>query len=212
MKQKQYFCCVCWKEYKKQNSIQKTCRKTCQLEYEKQRREEKSKKLSIRISWVDKDENRLEIRKHIENFMPSLLGTKQVTIKVSRWKLKTDLKKLEEKCDDLWSLVVKKLAFDMCIYCGDWKTLNSHHIFGRANRSTRWDELNGACLCANHHQFSTKFSAHGTPALFREWYIDFVWQKYFEDLEERANRPMKVSVEFLEDKIEYLKKLLSEQW
>jgi len=210
MKVKKYFCCICNKEYKKQNSIQKTCRPTCQKEYEKQRREEKSKKLSIRISWVDNESNRKEIRKQVENFIPSLLGTKQVTIKVSRCKVKTDLKKLEEKCDDLWSLVVKKIAFDMCIYCGESKVLNSHHIFGRKNRSTRWDENNGACLCANHHQFSTKFSAHGTPALFREWYIEFVGQEYFDDLEERANRPMKVTVEFLEDKIDYFKKLLSE--
>ena len=62
---------------------------------------------------------------------------------------KTDIKKL----DKLWSLKVKERAKFKCEYClaGEDKILNSCHIIGRRNRSTRWDLENGMCLCYSHH-------------------------------------------------------------
>lgn len=69
------------------------------------------------------------------------------------------MKKIEiKKLDAQWSLKVKELAGFKCEYCGALgiqvggdKCLNSCHIVGRRNRSTRWLILNGMCLCYAHH-------------------------------------------------------------
>ena len=58
----------------------------------------------------------------------------------------------DAKLDKLWSLLVKHRAGWRCEYCGSReKVLNSHHIYSRSNRSTRWDLENGVCLCGKHH-------------------------------------------------------------
>lgn len=63
-----------------------------------------------------------------------------------------------KKLDSLWSKAVKERAKYRCEYCGlagyeiggnVW--LNSCHIIGRRYRSTRWELLNGMCLCKVHH-------------------------------------------------------------
>jgi len=81
-------------------------------------------------------------------------------------------KGIDKKLDDAWSLLVKLIAGNQCEYCRNTQTLNSHHVFTRSNKSTRWDELNGICLCASHHTLNSKFSAHGTPTIFSEWIIN----------------------------------------
>ena len=83
-------------------------------------------------------------------------------------KTKTQLNKVK---DTEWSAMVKILAGNRCEVCGTTQFLNSHHIFGRGNHSTRWDVNNGVCLCAGHHKFKHDFSAHNTPTLFTEWVI-----------------------------------------
>ena len=81
-------------------------------------------------------------------------------------------KGIEKSLDNAWSLLVKLIAGNKCEYCNNRQTLNSHHIFTRSNKSTRWDELNGISLCASHHALNSKFSAHGTPTIFTEWIIN----------------------------------------
>jgi len=76
---------------------------------------------------------------------------------------------LNKLLDTLWSKAVKLLAKEKCEYCGSTEHLNSHHIIGRRNFGVRWNVNNGVCLCALHHQFSSKFSAHQTPTLFSDW-------------------------------------------
>lgn len=81
-------------------------------------------------------------------------------------------KGIDGRLDDAWSLLIKLIAGNKCEYCRNTQTLNSHHVFTRTNKSTRWDTVNGICLCASHHTLNSKFSAHGTPTIFTEWIIN----------------------------------------
>jgi len=87
--------------------------------------------------------------------------------------------------DTEWSLLIRTLA-GKCEYCGATEHLHAHHIFGRQNRKVRHDPDNGVCLCANHHKFSTEFSAHETPTEFTIWIIKKRGINWYEKLQGKA--------------------------
>jgi hypothetical protein len=64
----------------------------------------------------------------------------------------------------MWAQLVKKKAGDKCEYPGCTKTthLNAHHYYSRRNAATRYDVLNGICLCSYHHSLGME-SAHKDP-------------------------------------------------
>ena len=101
-------------------------------------------------------------------------------------------KGIEKKLDDAWSLLVKLVAKNKCEYCGKTSPLNSHHIYSRAKKSTRWSVDNGICLCVGHHTFSSQFSAHLTPTEFTEWVIEKRGREWYDKLRLLANREMKL--------------------
>jgi len=115
---------------------------------------------------------------------------------------------LEKKADKLWSECIRKIW--KCEYC--WKTeyLNAHHIFSRNNKSVRWELSNWICLCSWHHTFSSTFSPHQTPVEFTRWIEAKRWKDYLDNLEKLAHLPLKVTREYLEEKIKYLKRYLEE--
>jgi hypothetical protein len=84
--------------------------------------------------------------------------------------------------------------------------LNSHHIYSRSNRSTRWDLENGVCLCVGHHTFSTKFSAHKTPTEFTEWLYGVKGEEFMSELRVNAHSIAKLK---LFEKEELYEKLLT---
>lgn len=89
----------------------------------------------------------------------------------------------------LWSEAVKVRDGYKCIYCGktsDEVRLNSHHVFSRRHNSVRYDLDNGITLCCGHHDLYP-FSAHQSPA-FTEWIIDYLGEKQYNELKERANQ------------------------
>ena len=104
-----------------------------------------------------------------------------------------------DKLDLLWSVTVKKGG--RCEYCGKTSYLNAHHFYSRSSMSTRWDLDNGFSLCVGCHTFSSKFSAHKTPADF----VDWAWAKrgngWLDNLRERHNTIVKFSLVDLEDMI-----------
>jgi hypothetical protein len=102
------------------------------------------------------------------------------------------LKGLDGKLDTAWSLLVKLKANNCCEYCGSRSSLNSHHIFTRVNRATRWDTDNGISLCASHHILNSKFSAHGTPTIFTEWIINERSEQWHTLLRIKANSTSKL--------------------
>lgn len=103
------------------------------------------------------------------------------------------LKGVDGKLDEAWSLLVKIKAGMKCEvpYCGK-KTLNSHHIFSRSKKSTRWYVPNGICLCVGHHTFSNIFSAHKTPTEFTEFLYEYRGKDFMDRLRLKANSTSKM--------------------
>ena len=99
------------------------------------------------------------------------------------------LKGIDGRLDISWSKLVKLRANSICEIqgCGKTKHLNSHHIFTRGNRATRWDVKNGVCLCPSHHILDSKFSAHGSPYAFIKWLVKNKGKNFMEALEFRAH-------------------------
>lgn len=96
-------------------------------------------------------------------------------------------KGIDKRLDDSWSLLVKLRAGMKCEVCGKRTHLNSHHLFSRSKKSTRWYVPNGICLCVGHHVFSSKFSAHKTPTEFTYWLEEYRGKKFMTNLTLRAN-------------------------
>ncbi len=94
---------------------------------------------------------------------------------------------VDKKLDDAWSELVKLRAGMVCEYCGTSRNLNSHHIFSRSKKSTRWDVINGICLCVGHHVFSSKFSAHKTSVEFFLWLEQKKGRDYIDRLRLKAH-------------------------
>ena len=123
------------------------------------------------------------------------------------------LKGIDGKLDTAWSLLVKLRAGMKCEIenCTHKPTLNSHHIFSRKNRSTRWDVNNGICLCVGHHTMSSKFSAHGNPIAFTYWLEEYNGSDFIDDISFKANSIKKWSKfekeELLEELLTQIKKL-----
>ena len=115
---------------------------------------------------------------------------------------------LIKKCDTLWAEITKKRAGFRCEYCGETHYLNSHHIFSRSNKSTRWD-LNNACvLCPAHHTFSSTFSAHKTSVEFVEWIKQKRGEKWYQELRKHASEVKQHTTQSLTLLLESLKNLL----
>ena len=100
-------------------------------------------------------------------------------------------KGIDGKLDTLWSELIKALAGYKCEYCGKETTLNSHHIYSRSKKSTRWALNNGVCLCVAHHTFSSSFSAHKTPVEFTEWLNEYKGTEFIDSLRLEANSTKK---------------------
>lgn len=98
---------------------------------------------------------------------------------------------IDKKLDDAWSLLVKLKAGNRCEYCGKQSPLNSHHVYSRSKKSTRWAVSNGVCLCVGHHTFSSSFSAHKTPTEFTEWIKQKRGACWFDSLRLSAHKTMK---------------------
>ena len=102
-------------------------------------------------------------------------------------------KGIDGKLDKAWALLVKLRAGMKCEIPNCNKTvLNSHHIYSRSKKSTRWDVMNGICLCVGHHTFSSTFSAHKTPLEFTEWLTGYMGEEKLMLLRIKANQTSKL--------------------
>lgn len=108
---------------------------------------------------------------------------------------------VEKLLDISWSHLVKLKANMKCEIenCTHRPTLNSHHIFSRRNRSTRWDTDNGICLCVGHHTMSSKFSAHGNAIAFTYWLEEYKGKDFVEKLSIKAHSTVKMTNQDKED-------------
>lgn len=101
-------------------------------------------------------------------------------------------KGIDKKLDDAWSLLVKLRAKMKCEYCHTSRNLNSHHIYSRRKKSTRWSTMNGICLCVSHHVFGIRFSAHKTPLEFIDWLYRYKGTEFIDLLRIKANAVSKL--------------------
>ena len=62
------------------------------------------------------------------------------------------------------------------------------HIYGRANKSTRWDAGNAVALCGGCHR---RFSEH--PLEFNYWLVKYLGVGHLELLRERRNQILKTN-------------------
>lgn len=92
-----------------------------------------------------------------------------------------------KKLDEMWSNLVKIRDEGRCVKCGKTSYLNSHHIFSRSKKSTRWYLPNGITLCSGCHVLSSTFSAHKTPAEFIEWIKELKGEEWYNELRLKAN-------------------------
>lgn len=92
----------------------------------------------------------------------------------------------EKELDSLWSIAVKKRAWECCERCHKRDTLQSHHVIGRRNKTLRHIVSNGCCLCARHHM-----QAEQDGVEFSFWIIKKRGQKWWDDLNAYA-REVKV--------------------
>lgn len=113
-------------------------------------------------------------------------------------------KSIDDKLDEAWSLLVKLVAGNKCEYCGKTSPLNSHHVYSRSKRSTRWFVDNGVCLCVGHHTFSSQFSAHKTPTEFTEWIIEKRGKAWYDNLRIVAHQTMKLHTHEKKTILEFL--------
>jgi predicted restriction endonuclease len=93
-------------------------------------------------------------------------------------KVKRKKDTLRQIADTDWSARVKERAGWKCELCGKPDRLQSHHVFTRSIKATRWLLDNGVCLCAGHHLFL----AHKRPELFRDKIIKLRGQEWFDKL------------------------------
>lgn len=122
-------------------------------------------------------------------------------------------KGIDGKLDIAWAKLVKLRAGMKCEYCGtELKQLHSHHIFSRSKKSTRWDVLNGICLCAGHHVLSSTFSAHKTPLEFTYWLEKYKSKDYIERLTLKANSTCKLHTFEKELLLEELQKEINQYY
>ena len=70
--------------------------------------------------------------------------------------------------------------------------LHCAHLFGRRNKSTRWDPDNAIALCYGCHQY---FGEH--PLKFYDWYIKRFGKDQFDRIRLRSNVPVKVDERFV---------------
>lgn len=81
-------------------------------------------------------------------------------------------KKLLKQQDKAWSLAVKERDNNKCVYCGETKMVNAHHLIPRENKFFRHLIENGVTLCQKHHKFSLDISAHRNPFMFYIWFTE----------------------------------------
>jgi hypothetical protein len=76
----------------------------------------------------------------------------------------------------LWGMYIHRRD-EVCQVCGGYPA-NAHHVVGKMNYRLRFEPDNGILLCPKHHTFDSKFSAHGTPTLFGEWFAEKYPQRH----------------------------------
>ena len=109
-----------------------------------------------------------------------------------------------KKLDTAWSKRIRQ--YDRCEVCSKARPLNAHHFYSRSIRTLRWELPNGFCLCVGCHVFSSKFSAHKTPAEFVEWAIEKRGKSWYK----RLKKHKKLIIRYTDKDFDYIIKKINE--
>lgn len=95
--------------------------------------------------------------------------------------------------DDWFSKAIRHRAGYKCEHClrgfeGLVQGFECAHIWGRANRSTRWDIGNAVALCSHCHRFFTE-----NPMAFHAWLSKHLGEGHLELLNERRRAILKTN-------------------
>ena len=167
----------------------------------------------------DKGEEWTQIRDWIARFCSKSCRLEFQRVKVRKEKEKVKVRKVKAKtkkansitsltkrADKLWSEVVKIEYNYQCQveWCEKTEYLNSHHIFTRSRKSTRWDIDNWICVCAWHHTLNSDFSMHKTPYDASIWLDGIKGRDWMHKLMRKSQQICKVTPELLNDHIKSL--------
>ena len=104
-----------------------------------------------------------------------------------------------DAADSWFSKCVRHRAGWKCEHCGAQYTqsdtgLHAAHIYGRANKSSRWDLGNCVALDYACHQ---RFTAN--PVDFHKWLLSYLGQGHMDLLNERRRKILKTNKELRAD-------------
>jgi hypothetical protein len=132
------------------------------------------------------------------------LARKKAKHKLSKLYQSKEIKKLEKEADRLWSLKVReKCISELSGLRADIKAFDAHHLVHRANKATRWDLDNGACLLKAEHRFKVHMDTFTTAILF-EKLKEKRGKEWFENLDCHSVMIFKPTKEWLLNKIKEL--------
>lgn len=95
------------------------------------------------------------------------------------------------EADRWFSKALRESRGNNCENCGASglvKKMECCHIYGRANKSTRWDTANCVCMCHTCHRHYTE-----NPLLFHDWLTQHLGSGMLELLLEKKNRIFKTN-------------------
>lgn len=97
--------------------------------------------------------------------------------------------------DIAFSAAIRIARNHTCEHCGrqDGK-MEAAHIYGRSNKSVRWDTLNILCLCHYCHRVFT-----ANPVDFYVWLQKYVGQGYLDILNEKRQRIQKTTTSYRQE-------------
>jgi 5-methylcytosine-specific restriction endonuclease McrA len=105
-----------------------------------------------------------------------------------KYKRKSKYAIAKSTVDRKWAEVIRTEA-GKCALCPATTGLQAHHVIARSNHAVRWNLDNGVALCALHHTFGNKLSAHKTPIDFAIAMLKQRGQQWYDDLRIAARFP-----------------------
>ena len=111
---------------------------------------------------------------------------------------------LRNKCDRLWSEIVRTI-WPKCPICGS-RRIEAHHLIGRAIFATRYEIQNGIGICGRHHRLDPRISPHNGSVGFTQWLEEFYPEIYEWVMKHKNDKlpPGTITEKWYEAKVEEL--------
>lgn len=122
-------------------------------------------------------------------------------------KKRNEMKTWKNKCDTVFSKVIRKIGYCQWPQCNKTENLQCSHIHSREFVSVRWDLKNAFCFCAGHHLYYW----HKHPIMAAEVAKTLLGEYEYSELNYRAQKlKCNLTVDDLKIKCEELERLYHE--